>query len=402
MEKFKTAVTACCAAVGFFSASLLWAETGVMNNQIAVGMSTVLSGPSSHLGTNFKTGVETYLNMVNEKGGVYGRKIKLTVYDDGYEPANTIMNVNKLIKEDKVFCLLGDVGTPTTMAIKPTLTDEKVPLFAPFTGAEGLRNPVDRYILNYRASYNQEVEVFVRGAVDVLGFKKIAVFYQDDSYGTAVLNAAKSSLKKRALSPVATGTYVRNFEEVSRALNVIMGARPQAVIMAGTYSACAKFITAWKRQYYLGGKQKGLDPVFMNVSFVGPDRLAELLDKYADNVVVTQVVPPLFAQGDNYSAVTEYLALLKKYFPNQKPSFGGLEGFLATEVFVEGLKRAGKNLTRESFITAVEGIKDFDIRAGNTIGFSAENHQGSQTVYPTVIKNGTFYLINDWHTVKQE
>jgi ABC-type branched-subunit amino acid transport system substrate-binding protein len=307
-----------------------------------------------------------------------------------------------MIKEDKVFCLFGNVGTPTTVAIKPLLINEKVPLFGPFTGAEALRSPVSRYLLHFRASYNQEVESFVEGAVDVLGYRKIAVFYQNDAYGMAVLDAAKAALKKRDLEPKATGTYTRNLEDVTRAFNDIMDSRPQAVVMAGTYSACAKFIVMWKRQYYLKGQQKDMNPVFMNVSFVGPDRLADLLDKYGSRVVVTQVVPPFEGAGTNYPAIADYTAALSRYFPKEKPNFVSLEGYLAAKVFVEILKQAGKDPTRESFIAAAESMKNFDIQAGNVISYSADNHQGSQKVYPTLLQKGSFQLITDWNVLRED
>jgi len=237
--------------------------------------------------------------------------------------------------------------------------------------------------------------------VDVLGYRKVAVFYQDDGYGKAVLDGATLALNRRSLAPVATGTYTRNFENVNEALDRIMSAKPDAVVMGGTYSACAKFITIWKRKTLLE-KRKDPDPVFMNVSFVGPDRMAMLLDKYGFGVVVTQVVPPFNTEGTNYPAVTDYLAAMNRYFPVMKPNFVSLEGYLATKVFVEALKRAGKNLTREGFIDTVESIKDLDIQAGNKISFAKDNHQGSQTVYPTVIRGGKFLPIDDWNTVRHQ
>jgi len=375
------------------------AENGVTQKEITVGMSTVLVGPALFLGTSFRLGAMTYLNAVNEGGGIHGRKIKLIVYDDGYEPAKAVVNTKKLIKEDKVFCLLGNVGTPTTVAIKPILESERVPLFAPFTGAESIRNPVSRYLLHYRASYNQELEEFIKGAVDTLALKKIAVFYQDDAYGKAVLGAAKLALSKREMYTVAEGTYVRNFLDVSRALNDIMAAKPEVVIMGGTYSACAKFIIAWKRQSIMK-KSTDPDPIFMNVSFVGPDKLQELLGRYGEKSVVTQVVPPFSGAKSDPPAVNEYLTLLRKYYPRERPSFVGMEGFLATKVFVETLRRTGKDLTRERFVQTAEAIQGLDIQAGNNISFSPTNHQGSQVVYPTVIQNGQFQIIRDWNAVR--
>ncbi len=376
-----------------------FAENGVTQNEIVIGMSTVLVGPALFLGTSFRLGAMTYLNSVNEGGGIYGRKIRLIVYDDGYEPGKAVVNANKLIKEDKVFCLLGNVGTPTTVAIKPILESERVPLFAPFTGAESIRNPVSRYLFHYRASYNQELEAFIKGVVDTLQLRRIAVFYQDDAYGKAVLSAAKLALQQRGMAPAAEGTYIRNVLDVSRALNDIMAAKPDAVVMAGTYSACAKFIINWKQRSILR-RSADPDPVFMNVSFVGPDKLQELLGKYSEKSVVTQVVPPFSGAGSDLPAVNEYLTLLKNYFPSEKPSFVGMEGFLATKVFVEVLRRTGKDLNRERFIQTAEGIQGLDIQAGNSISFSPTNHQGSQVVYPTVIRNGQFQIIRDWTKVR--
>jgi len=400
MDLRQGAVLLCLAVGALLCPAGAGAEPGVTPSQLTVGMSTALQGPASFLGVSFKMGVETALQAVNDAGGVHGRKIRLITYDDGYEPKNTVVNVTKLIKEDHVFGLIGNVGTPTALAIRDLLKTEKTFLFAPFTGAEALRKPVDRYLLHYRASYNQETEVFVKGMVDELGLKRIAVFYQDDGYGKAVLGGTTLALQSRGLAPVVTGTYTRNYENIYEAFGAISAARPDAVVMGGTYSACAKFITTWKRRSILE-KRKDPDPVFMNVSFVGPDRLAQLLDKYGGGVVVTQVVPPISGAGASYPAVAEYLAALRRYFPAEKPSFVGLEGYLATRVFIEALTRTGKSPTREAFIDAVEGLKDLDIHAGNRISFSKDNHQGSQTVYPTVIDQGTFVPIDDWKKVRK-
>ncbi len=374
-----------------------FAEPGVTTNQITIGMSTALSGPSAFLGTSFRAGVEAYLGKVNEAGGVHGRKIRLVVYDDRYEPTSTVAQVKKLITDDQVFCLLGNVGTPTTLAIKPVLEEHRVLLFAPFTGAESLRKPVSRYLFHYRASYNQEIEAFIKGMVDVLGRRKIAVFHQDDGYGKAVLDGTKLALQARGLTPVATSVYTRNFENVFPAVDALMREHPDAVVMGGTYSACSKFIRTWKLKAALAGS--GKDTVFMNVSFVGPDRLAAMLEVHGDGVVVSQVVPPFSQGGGNLPAVNEYLSALGKFGGGATPGFGSLEGYLATKVFIEALQRTGKNPTRESFIDALEGIRALDIKAGNIVSFSKDNHQGSQEVYMTVIKNGGFLPVTDWRAL---
>lgn len=207
-----------------------------------------------------------------------------------------------------------------------------------------------------------------------------------------MLESAKIALSKRGLSPVVTGTYKRNTEDIEEGLRAVIAAKPEAVVMVGTYGACAKFI--------IEGKKRSFNPVYMNVSFVGPDKLLEILGSYGEGEIVTNVVPPFYGDAPrHYPAVREYLESLKKFSPGTKPTFVGLEGFLAAKVLAEGLKRAGKNPTREAFIEAVEEMKKVNIGAGNDISFSPENHQGSQKVYPTVIKNGKYQLITDWAAV---
>ncbi|HTG01289.1 MAG TPA: ABC transporter substrate-binding protein [Nitrospirota bacterium] len=374
------------------------AEVGVTDKEIKVGMSTALSGATGFLGTSFRSGIASYISQVNASGGVNGRKIRLIVYDDQYEPENTTVLVRKLIFEDKVFCLLGNLGTATTAAILPLLEENKVPLFAPFSGADSLRQPVKRYLLHYRPSYSQEIEVLIKGVVDVLGFKKVAVFYQDDGFGKAVLEGTELALERRGLSPVATGTYTRNFEDITSAMETIMAAKPHVVVVGGVYSASAKFIRSWKSKAVHKGSPKDLDPVFLNLSVVGPDRFAKLLDSYGYGVVVTQVVPPFSSGGQNLAAVNEYLSAVGA--SEGAANYGGLEGYLTSKVFVHILTLAGKNLTRETFVETAESIRNLDIQAGNSISFSPSNHQGSQTVYPTVLMNSEFAPITDWHLIR--
>ena len=389
MKIFKIGLVFCVFAAAFCTS--IFAQTGVTDTEILVGMSTALEGPASFLGTSYKTGAMAVINDVNANGGIHGRKIRLVAYDDGYNPGKCVANANKLIKKDKVFCMLGNVGTPTTMAIKSLITREKMLLFAPFTGAEPLRKPVNPYIINYRASYNQEVEAFIAGVVDKLGIKNVAVFYQNDAYGRVVLKGTEIALKKRSLSPIAKSTYERNTSDVSAGLEVIKKSGAGAVVMVGTYSACAKFIA--------DGKKSGYDPIYMNVSFVGADKMLEILqaEGVAEGEVVTQVVPP---HTNDLPAVVEYKKSLAKHFPKSKPNFVSLEGYLSTKIFVMGLEKAGRNLTRESLIAAVETIHGVDIGAGNTISFSTSDHQGSEEVYPTVIHNGKYEIISDWSVLK--
>ncbi len=362
-------------------------RTGISKNQILIGSSLALGGHAGYLGTQTLQGALSYIKYINDKGGIYNRKIKLIAKDDGYDPARCLYNTQQLILRDKVFLLFCYVGTPTTVKIIPLVNEAKIPLVGMFTGANRLRHPVNRYLINIRASYYQETKAAVDMIVRKKGLKKVAVFYQYDEYGFDGLRGTEIALKKYNLKPVAKGTYVRGTLDVEKGLDHIIASKAQAVIMIGTYDACAKFIKLAEKRHFF--------PLFHNVSFVGSKELARRLGKTKENVIVTQVVPPPTIKDPAHAlpGVRKYISLLLKYYPHAKPSFVGLEGYINAIILVEGLKRAGPDITRRKFISAIESINNFDIGIANPISFGKNDHQGLDKVYYTKIKNGKLVLI---------
>ena len=362
---------------------------GVSEKEILIGASLALEGHAGYLGTQILHGAMSYIRYVNASGGVHGRRIKVIAYDDGYDPPRCLYNTQRLLIEDNVFALFCYVGTPTTVKIIPLVNEARIPLVGMFTGANALREPVNRYLINIRASYYQETGAMVRYLVEDLGIRRIGVFYQYDTYGFDGLRGTELALRKYNLFPVATGTYIRGTLAVEEGLQRIMDARAEAVVMIGTYEPCAKFI----RQ----AKNRGYHPVFSNVSFVGADELARILGEQAEGVIVTQVVPlpNADANGGNLWGVAEYTRLLGKYYPQDIPNFVSLEGYLNARVLVEGLRRTGPNLTRERFITSLESVRTYDLGIDNALAFSARDHQGLDRVYFTHFKDGRFILFNE-------
>jgi len=367
---------------------------GVTDTEIRIGSSLALSGHASFLGTQTLLGAMSYIKHVNDTGGVHGRKLHLISYDDEYDPPRCVANTQKLIIDDQVFTLFCYVGTPTTVKIIPLVDEAHIPLLGMFTGANALREPFHRYIINVRASYYQETTEAVRRFVEDLGLSKIAVFYQYDAYGFDGLKGTELALKHYGLAPVARGFYLRGTLDVEEGLERIAASGAQAVVMIGTYEPCAKFINL--------AKQSGFDPLFHNVSFVGAEELARRLPPESDNVFVTQVVPPPESPESKTLlwGAGEYIDLLKKYYPDERPNSVGLEGYINAKVLVEGLRRAGPHLSRERFINALESIRDFSLGIANTLDFSPTDHQGFDRVYFTRYKDGTFVLITDWHKVR--
>jgi branched-chain amino acid transport system substrate-binding protein len=325
-----------------------------------------------------RNGIKAYLDSVNERGGVNGRKIDLVSEDDKYEASVAPGMTKKLIEEHKVFALIGYVGTPTGVQHVPVLTAAKVPLVGMFTGAEALRAPLNRYVFHVRASYYDETEKIVEQVLSV-GGKKIAVFYQDDAYGQAGLKGVELAMTRRNLKIASLGTVERNTVKVENAVKTIQAEQPDAVVMVSAYTSCAEFIKQMKKA--------GSGATFYNVSFVGSKALADALGKEGSGVAISQVVP--FPWSTSVPVVKEYQGMAKKSgFTDY--NFSAMEGFLYAKVMVEGLKRAGRNLTREGLVDALEKMNDVDV-GGFYISYSPKNHTGSKFVDLTIIgREGKF------------
>ena len=352
---------------------------GVTSRTILLGQSAAFSGPAAQLGIQMNVGTKAYLDYVNARGGVYGRKIELKTRDDRYEATLCVETTKKLIEEDKVFALISYVGTPTTGAAMPILTAAKVPLVGPFTGAELLRTPVNRYVFNVRASYYDETEKIVEQLVST-GNKKIAVFFQDDNYGQAGLKGVEIAMGKRNLKIAALGKVERNTIKVEDAVKSINAAQPDGVVMISAYTSITEFVRQMKRQ--------GSSTQFHNVSFVGSKALADSLKDDGYGVAISQVVP--FPWSPSVPIVKEYQEIMARS-RNTDFNFSSLEGFIVAKVMVEGLKRAGKDLTREKLVAALESMNNVDL-GEFVVNFSPTSHSGSKFVDLTMIGRGGKFI----------
>ena len=343
--------------------------------RIVLGQSAPFSGPAAQLGVQFHLGAQMVFEAVNDRGGVNGRRIELRRLDDGYEPERCAANTRQLLRDD-VFALFGYIGTPTSLAALPLATDAKVPFFAPFTGAQALRDPFNRYAVHVRASYNDETAAIVKQLTGI-GIRRIAVFYQNDSYGQAGLSGVQLALKASDLEPVATGTVERNSTDVDAALKAIMPARPEAIVQISAYKSCATFIRRARQMGFAGN--------FYNVSSVGTQALMDELGAMAKGVVVSQVMP--FPYSPVSPIASDFLAALKGR-AGMQPNYSAMEGFVAARVFVEALRRAGNAPTRENFINAVQGMRDVQL-GGFSVDYGPRKNTGSRFVELTLLtENG--------------
>lgn len=348
-------------------------DPGVSDTRILFGQSAAFTGPAEGLGLEMRRGIEAAFHERNQAGGVHGRTLELTSLDDGYETDFAFANTRRLIFRHRVFALIGEVGTPTSRAASPVARDAGVPFIAPFTGAEFLRDPDLDNVLNLRASYHQETEEMVARLTDELGVTRVAVLYQNDSFGQSGLDGAEAALARRGLEPVASWYYGRNTDAVKMAVLEIADARPEAVIMVGAYRPVARAIELLRER---------IDPVFMVISFVGSNALADELGSAGAGVYITQVVPQ--PDDDSIPAVAAYQQALAASDPDARPGFVSLEGYLAGRLAIAGLELCGPDVSRECFLEAIRNAGSVDL-GGMLLQFGANDNQGSDGVFLTTI-----------------
>ncbi|WP_339733374.1 ABC transporter substrate-binding protein [uncultured Gimesia sp.] len=367
---------------------------GITADKILLGTSTAMTGANKELGSNMVMGMQACFKSLNDAGGIGGRQIELIVKDDGYEPDQAHQNMHELFEDDKVFAVIGNVGTPTAEATVPYANENKYLFFAPLTGAQSLRrDPPDRYVFNLRASYADETAAMVHYFVEKkrLSPDKIAVFAQNDSFGDDGFAGVAKALEKYKVQPenILRVGYDRNTTQIAEAVNTIEQNqdRIEALIMVATFKPAALMVQQIK--------DRKLGIQVAAVSFVGSELLAQQFKEmgagYAEDVIVTQVVPYYLSSA---SGVLRYRAAMKKFYPLSKPGFVSLEGFLAAECMVEGLKKteaSGEALTTENVIDSLEQINNLDLGIGPIINFGPSRHQASNRVWGTVLDKQAEY-----------
>jgi len=360
---------------------------GLTDSEVVFGMASAFSGANKETGRALRAGFEAAFAAANAAGGVHGRRLRLVAVDDGYEPERTKGAMQELLEERKVFGVVGNYGTVTAAVSIPMCIEKKVLFYAPYTGAAVSRkSPPDRYVFNFRPSYAEETAAAVRYLLSVrrVAPEEIAVLAQEDGFGDAGFAGVVAALApfKRAEAQILRVGYKRNTVEVEDAVaRIQQGAKQlKAVVMIATYKAAARFIEKIRGA--------GLDLILTNPSVVNAGQLAEELvplgAKFTTDVIVTQIVP---LPTSHATAVIKFREALQEYVVGEPPSFAALEGFVAANVLIEGLRRAGKGLDSEKLVDALEGIQGLDLGIGTPLGFSRTDHQASHKVWGTQLES---------------
>lgn len=316
---------------------------------LIVGASLPNTGIIKSWGESVSSGVNAYFSYANENNLIKNKKLEFLVYDDKYEPELTYENTQKLIYEDKVFALFGFVGTPTVKRVLPILYDEKIPFFSAFTGASFLRDNKNPNFINFRASYDQEIETMINYLNVEKKLNKIAVFYQNDDYGEDGYISLVNLLKNKNLQLVAEGSYKRNTLSINHAFNEIKDAKPEVIFVIGAYKTNSLFIKRAKENENLK------DVIFCNISFGDANSMVKELENLktdTKNLIFSQVVPSY--TNTNIKAVQEYQTIMQKYFPNEEFSFVSFEAFLSSKILVNAISRITGDITREKLLLTLK------------------------------------------------
>jgi branched-chain amino acid transport system substrate-binding protein len=372
----------------YFVYGLLWlavfhvnpafAESGVTDSEIIVGSSVSASGPLGPLGTGIRDGAAAYFDHVNKQGGVAGRKIRFIALDDAYMADRTVANIKKLINDEHVFALLGVTGTPSVMAAIPIAGAANVPLFGPFSGAGEIRKGFNRHLFTVTASYGEEMEKIVEH-ITTFGITRVAVVYLNNGFGKSGLAGVEQAMQKRNLKVLGAAPVEADSSDIKAAADAMARIEPQVIIMATAGKVSADYIKEHKSRL--------LNTQFYCLSVTSIAQLSSVLGADVRGIAVSQTMP--FPWSATSKLVKDYQGIMKS-LKRTDYSYASMQGFLSAKVFVEGLRRAGRDLSREKLISSLESMSHADID-GYQISFSPDNHHGSKYVDLTVLgKDGKF------------
>ncbi len=368
-----------------------WAEDGVTDKEIVVGAGMDLTGAVANWGVNIKAGMEAVFNRVNDAGGVQGRKIKLITYDHVYQPPKAVANAKRLVERDKVFVMMGHLGTPTTKAVKDYLEEKKVPDIFPATLAS-LWTTSGKWHVGDLATYADQTGLIIDYLVKERKIRKIASFYQDDEYGLDGHLAGKARLKHQYdLAYAAEVDYKRADIDFSSQAAKLKESGADAVILQAVYREPPRLAEQCHAI--------GYNPVFIGPSPIVLDKTIELGGKHVEGLIGVEVYPLPTEPG---AFLDLYRADMKKYFPSLALDTTNLYGYQKAALFVEALQRAGKNLTRDSVLKAIESIKDWDPGWGLKYSYGGDNRRGmSRAGRLVVVKDGKWTKLSDWMELQE-
>jgi ABC-type branched-subunit amino acid transport system substrate-binding protein len=337
-------------------------DEGVLNSEIILGSSQPLSGTLAYMGKAVDEGIRTYFEMVNNAGGVNGRKIKLITYDDELKPAKSVANAKLLVERDNVFAMVGNVGHATNMSAYEYSSTKKVPTVGALSISDLTSNPAREYLYVLPSPQSTETAAYIDHAVNQLKAKRIAILYQNDGWGKPAFEIATKQLEKHNLKPVEAQSFERFATDITSQVFKLKESNPDVVVLYALGQEAVLF--------FRGAEKLGWKPVVFGAGGLNDPKFIELLGKSDAKLYVASYYDPI--DGNN-AAIKDFTSLYTKLYPNSKPSSMSLMGYSSAAVMVEALRRAGNEPSREKLTAALDNLRDFDQKIGPKITFQPVN-----------------------------
>jgi len=357
----------------------------VTDTEIVTGCSNSFSGPLAFTGEQAtKFGVDLYFKVLNESGGVNGRKVRTVYYDDGYRPQDAVANTRKLVEQDGLFAVIAPQGTPPVMATLEYLETNKVPLLFPFQGSPAVRGR--KYVFSGMTLYDRQSRMMIDYLVGQRKYKTFGVLYQDDEYGKAFLTAFEKDLERHHIKIAVAEPVKRGVTDVSAQIAKLQAARPQVTFLVLTPGPGAQ---ALKERQKIGWT----DTVMVSSGPLTDERYLALAGDAAEGVEGLSLWPDPVTS--DLRGVKAYREAMQKHFPKNEVNRYSLSGYFAAMLFTEGARRAGRALTRDGLVTALESIKGWDSGILPPITIGAD-HETQRQGFWVKVESGRFKQLTDW------
>lgn len=364
---------------------------GVTDTEIKLGTWGPQDGPAGAYGVISRT-LDAYFKWVSNNGGIEGRKITFINENDSYQPAKTVAAVKKMVEDDKIFALVGGLGTPNNLQVIDYLVQNNVPHLAPATGSGLLANPVRPNIFAVQLNYSIEGALLTRYAVETLGSKKFAVFFQNDAFGKEGLAAVQGELKKKNLAAAAEVSYETTDKDFSAQALKLQASGAEAVILYAVPAPGGGIIKAMTT----GGYQ----PKLLSSSVINDPTIFDLAGPGIDGMLLGAWLP---AYDDlSNPKIVEFQNWMKSNAPNEQAAGFAETGYTYATIMTELLKRTGKDLTRERFIQTANALQNYTGSLVPNLSYTPTDHSGVKAMYfqQAKVADKKFVKITDFIELK--
>jgi ABC-type branched-subunit amino acid transport system substrate-binding protein len=333
-------------------------DEGIFDKEIVLGSSQPLSGTLAYMGKAVDEGIRTYFSMVNDQGGVNGRKIKLITYDDELKPAKSVANAKLLIERDNVLAMVGNIGHATNMSAYEYSSEKKVPTIGALSISDLTSSPPRDLLYVLPSPQSTETAAYIDYAVNTLKAKKVAMLYQNDGWGKPAFEIATKQLEKYGMKLVEAQSFERFATDITSQVFKLKGSEPDVVVVYALGQEAVLF--------FRGAEKLGWNPTVFGAGGLNDPKFIELLGKSQAKLYVASYYDPI--DGSN-TAIKDFNARYTKLYPGSAPSSMALMGYSAAAVTVEALRRAGPEPDRTKVIAALDGLSGFDQKIGPRITF---------------------------------